>query len=573
MPKNLQTHTFIDTVKIDVVAPSASGKKLLSDSGFQKDNELYVSGVATHAGILINRRLYRPSRLRGDGFFGYKSMLEPVPNPIVIGHYGDDGRSIGQVSKADFVDTSKGRPDDWYISQWEGDVGKLATGYIKVMDKIVDLDAIARILDGRLNRWSIGFRTNSMVSSIDGYDLLGDEPYPEYLIEGKTEVDGKTVYFMPDKMSFYHRAYTDEPADPWAGVEKIHSSQEEVDSETHSNLQFWARDNATGGFVDMADPDVDKFFRKPVFPVSGRVTRKDRDAFEYPVGDKSLTGLGQEVVERASYILGKDSVSADTPYPDETPRQLLTSLYLLDSLESPGSPLRIETEEKLLRNISEREGVVAFTVGDTRVYVLQEDPSIFVTLLQGTGEALDSAKCDNSSEEKQMEIQQLIDELAKLDKGVLSSFAPVQSLLADQKSQLETQLTEALEAKEAETKATLDSVKSTLETQIKEAKETIDGLQDQIKKDLVDRVFEARKQLGKYSSELLDSEEKVKEVVEKLTSRNLDYLRDCAEELSLELAQRSDSGDTTVVDRVGGQRTNRTDEQKPAEKTLPSWMG
>ncbi|GAG41941.1 unnamed protein product, partial [marine sediment metagenome] len=80
-----------------------------SDSGgIRKDYSLICEVNATHAGTLINNRIYPPESMKK----GLNSWTKPYKKPVLVDH-NDASDPIGRVIKAKYINTPKGEVDEY----------------------------------------------------------------------------------------------------------------------------------------------------------------------------------------------------------------------------------------------------------------------------------------------------------------------------------------------------------------------------------------------------------------------------------------------------------------------------
>lgn len=224
-------------------------------NGAGSGSGLYARMIATHAGIIINNRMYRPDKMKdGTGTF-----TAPFLKPVLLHHQSVPGFGegacdpIGRVSAARYVDTSqtfrdsliakKGDLHDidrgfmdriadfangrlslqdavdvakWLVSDAvTSDIEYTGLGHIDLILNITDENAVAKFLDKRYLTGSVGARTDAAVCSICKQDWVKDgfcdhEPGHKY--------DGILCFTITGNLSYGEFSIVNMPADPGSQV-------------------------------------------------------------------------------------------------------------------------------------------------------------------------------------------------------------------------------------------------------------------------------------------------------------------------------------------------------------------
>ena len=495
---------FFDSVQMALRAPCADGKKLLTDSAFQKDHRLVVEGVATHAGLIINRRCYRPYRVKDAA----RSMYDPAPVPIVIGHYpvdreaADDCRGVGTIQLAQYIDTRRGRPEDAVITKWDASPQINSLGHLRYWGYVDDEDAIPRVLDGRLNRQSVGFYTNEMRDSITGIDLYSTEveEWPEHVLEQRSEVDGQMAYLVPGQLAYYHLAFTDEPADPWAGVDAFRSAPREI-QETCGTFQLYAQDSEDGLMYDMASADSVRHFRKPLWAMSFDFAQR-RDA--------ELDRIRREKLSAVS-----NTGDSHKQEPGSLPAQELPSQDDQDACKegaaADGAPSADTHAAGQTETVPAAPQATdsASSEGDREVPNIDEEATMdkILELIRGLGKGSDTVVTD------------IIAALGLTDEQIRSLEPVAKILTADSEAAAQAQA-QAIETVKAEAKAEADR----LSGELKAATDKLTQHEAARKVELVDRLFATQVDLGGFKKAEIDGEDKIKALKEELAKQPTDSL-------------------------------------------------
>lgn len=176
---------------------------------------------ATHAGTLINNRIYPPDSMKK----GIRTWTSPYKKPVLTNH--DDTKDpVGRVISAKYLKTDKGMTDTDYkpiLRESEG------YGYQRLTVKITDPEAIKKILDGRYQTVSVRMSTDHCLCSICGTDWSGGEGPCEH-IPG-TKYDGKLAYMTTGDLSYRELSFVNIPADEYAGVKEAIISEQKDSAE------------------------------------------------------------------------------------------------------------------------------------------------------------------------------------------------------------------------------------------------------------------------------------------------------------------------------------------------------
>lgn len=173
---------------------------------------------------------------------GYSSFMYPFPKPVIIDHRSGggwteavepDGRTISAIYKRHERGTDLVTPKDETIPGYVN-----GRGYIEVVAKISNPEAIDKVLTERKLTVSIGGDAKNIYESISGVDLLecyANERYedvPPYQIGKRYTIDGKKqlsylIYdgLMVDELSFVNR-----PADGLAQTATTDVGEEEANN-------------------------------------------------------------------------------------------------------------------------------------------------------------------------------------------------------------------------------------------------------------------------------------------------------------------------------------------------------
>ncbi len=239
---------FEDTVRTKISlelteAQNVALKRVLDDHSPDKHPAaLLVSIAATHAGMKNkNKSLYIPDKMRDS----VHTWIEPHEKPVLL-HHDKKSDPIGRVKNAEYIDLP--------ITD---DISK-PRGYISVLTKITDEEAIKKVMDERYLTVSIGGTTNEVNCSICDKNIA-DSGICEHK-KGKV-YDGKECYWKIGSMIYNELSFVNAPADEYAQVEHIETidmvdavvSMDEEDMEIISQSTDSQEDKET----DMAKNIID----------------------------------------------------------------------------------------------------------------------------------------------------------------------------------------------------------------------------------------------------------------------------------------------------------------------------
>lgn len=538
---------FSDSVLCTLRPPCAAGKRLLTDSAFQKDHRLVSEGTATHAGMIINRRVYRPYRVSAAA----RTMYDPAPIPFVVGHAPVDNatpadcRAVGTIQLAQYVDTRRGRPEDSVITKWDANAPADSLGHLRYWGHIDDPDTITRVLDGRLNRQSVGFYTDQMIDSVTGIDLYKAEleDWPSHVLERKNEVDGKLAFLVPGKLSYYHLAFTDEPADPWAGIDAFKTVPSEI-QEAHGKFQIYAQDSEDHLIYDMSDPDAVKHFRKPIWALgfdfdARRAGEVDRIRKEKLL---AVSTTGDSHIQEPGSLPAPDLPSQDGP----------------DAKHEADDPMGAASADT--RDGAPTDTVPAVTdeansigsEGDREVPSIHEEATMdkILEMIKALGVATDRVVAD------------LIVKLG-LGEDQIRSLEPVAKILQTDAAAAEQGKTAAVEAAQAAAKTEVDRISG----ELKSTQDKVTAFETARQTEMVNRMYDAQVKLGIYKAAELDSEDKVKAIKADLAKQSTDSLEFSLRSLERIQGPTQKTEVTSTVPKRTGAATSATDSD-----TTPRFM-
>jgi len=249
-----------DSFPISTKVNEGNKQFVFSDSGDVRSGTSLICNVAaSHAGTLINNRIYPPDKMSK----GIKSWTSPYKKPVLVNH-DEEGAPIGRVIKAKYVKTPKAMDGKEYSPILKPTEGY---GFVDLTVKITDQEAIQRIMDGRYETVSVRMSTDHAYCSVCDTDWADEGPCEHS--PGK-KYDGKLAYMTTGDLTYREVSFVNIPADEFAKVEgatfedqkggdpvdvKIYANNAEekflcdMNDEKHSNLYDYLR----GGYDEEED--------------------------------------------------------------------------------------------------------------------------------------------------------------------------------------------------------------------------------------------------------------------------------------------------------------------------------
>jgi len=177
-----------------------------------KPKALMVKVSATHAGMLNkNIAMYIPDAMRRAA----ASWIDPHEKPVLT-HHEKKKDAIGRVKNAEYLELGVEGLDDM----------ETPSGYIELLVKITDSDAIQKILDERYLSVSVGMQSKNVRCSICDSNLAKNG-----LCEHKKGKDynDKLCYWKISDINYTELSFVNTPADEFAKVEGISVVQDSHD--------------------------------------------------------------------------------------------------------------------------------------------------------------------------------------------------------------------------------------------------------------------------------------------------------------------------------------------------------
>jgi outer membrane biosynthesis protein TonB len=236
-----KTFELIDNMPIKFKIKDENKKSILSDSDqeIKKGYSLIGEVDATHAGTLINNRIYPPEMMKK----GIRTWTSPYKKPVLVNH--DDTKDpIGRVISAKYFSTQNGTDLKEYkpiLRESEG------YGYQRLTIKVTDQEAIQKILDGRYETVSVRMSTDHCFCSVCNSDWSGEDGPCEHT--PGTKYDGKLAYITTGDLNYRELSFVNIPADEYAGVkEAIISEQKDA-----AEVSIYANNDSEKVLADLSN--------------------------------------------------------------------------------------------------------------------------------------------------------------------------------------------------------------------------------------------------------------------------------------------------------------------------------
>ena len=213
MPKQVELY---DTFPIKFAVSNKDA--LISDSKNEiRDGYSLVCEIdATHAGTIINNRIYPPEHMQK----GIRTWTSPYKKPVLVNH--DDSKDpIGRVISAKYFKTNRGNEMKEYKPVLRESDGY---GYQRLTVKVTDPEAIKKILDGRYETVSVRMSTENAFCSICNQDWSGMDGPCDHMPGQK--YDGKLAYMITGALNYREVSFVNIPADEYAGVKEAIISEQ-----------------------------------------------------------------------------------------------------------------------------------------------------------------------------------------------------------------------------------------------------------------------------------------------------------------------------------------------------------
>ena len=232
---------LIDNIPVTFKIRNENKKSILADSTqeIKKGYSLVCEVNATHAGTLINNRIYPPESMRK----GIRTWTSPYKKPVLVNH--DDTKDpVGRVISAKYFQTQ----NKFDLSEYKPILHESeGYGYQKLTIKVTDQDAIQKILDGRYETVSVRMTTDHCYCSICDSDWSGGDGPCEHTPGSK--YDGKLAYITTGDLSYREISFVNIPADEYAGVkEAIISEQKDA-----AEVSIYANNDSEKVLADLSN--------------------------------------------------------------------------------------------------------------------------------------------------------------------------------------------------------------------------------------------------------------------------------------------------------------------------------
>lgn len=176
--------------------------KMIENNESGAPTALLVTFEASHSGIRINDCKYSGESFERD----VASWKAPFAKPLLSNH--------------DSYSEPKGRVYDAEYREQSRLIENAST--MDLTFKVVDKDAMAKILDGRYSTMSIGGKANNVKCSICGKHIIKDGAYNKFCGHWKGEsYDKETCYWDCTDIEYREGSIVNSPADKWAQIVRL----------------------------------------------------------------------------------------------------------------------------------------------------------------------------------------------------------------------------------------------------------------------------------------------------------------------------------------------------------------
>lgn len=232
-----------DSFAIKPAVKENNKKLMFSDSGAVKEEASLICNVsATHSGTLINNRVYPPDSMRK----GVRSWTHPYKKPVLTNH-DEQGEPIGRVLKAKYMKTPLGIDSKEYKPLLKVTDGY---GYIDLVLKVTDPEAIKKVLDGRYETVSVRMSTNHAFCSICNTDWADEGPCDH--TPGKKYDEG-LAYITTGDLTYREISFVNIPADEYARVEGASIGGEGLAASVPRDVRVYANNAEEKTLRDLED--------------------------------------------------------------------------------------------------------------------------------------------------------------------------------------------------------------------------------------------------------------------------------------------------------------------------------
>jgi len=383
MPKEMIFHDVMSLTPL-----SSKEKKRFEFKDSANVTPLIVKLEATHSGYVNgNLCMYTPGGMRASA----KTWTEDYNKPVLKNH--DDSKdNIGRVINAEYVQTS--------VDEKTPSMDPL--GHILLYARIVDPDAIQKIMDDRYETVSVSFGARDVKCSICGENVKSDNLCEH---ERGQKYEDKLCYWIVNDFSYKEVSFVNKPADKYA--KKLGWDRENVQfGDSHIEPIYSDSFDKEDGMIKFADEATglnDADYEIAEFIWDGMV--KDEDG----LFDKKYTSEQRKNM-KASAFCGKK----DRSFPVTDCTHVTAALRLLKRYKGPSpkssilSCIRSKAKSLGCKTSSAKDGeqsglddaVFALVTGDgedkIRMYPMDTKENVM--------DSLDSLGLDivNSAEDKKL---------------------------------------------------------------------------------------------------------------------------------------------------------------------------
>lgn len=427
---------------------------------------------ATHSGYVNQNNTWY---LEEDMANAVDTWLDPYQKPVLT-HHEMKKDAIGRVVSAKYITmkNSKGKNSP--------------QGYIQLQAEITDSDAVTKIKDKRYNTVSISTDARTAVCSICKRDIAKDGLCEH---ERGKKYDGKKCFWYLGGLKYKEVSYVNAPADEYADTERL--EEKEVPMTVTDSLV--SQDNIDNTMdqtiVDEKCENWDHYTEDDLAMAHWLMVELDSELSDE---DKKISTKARKAMKTSTFC----GPNRSFPVPDCA--HVTAARRLIGKYKGPGD------KSKILSCVSRK--AKALGCGSNNDSINKEDCSMVITLK-------DALESDVVKQHIDSEIQKATQPLKDQLVGMAA--------LTEKSTTLEKDM------------VTKDAELTSNKELIKRLEDSVTSLKTDIHMNLVDRVFDLRKNLQKKDVTALKDEKEVETYKAELAKRTDESLKDAVADLSKEV--------------------------------------
>lgn len=459
---------------------------------------------STHSGFVNRNNTWY---LEEDMANAIDTWIEPFQKPVLT-HHDMKSDAIGRVVSAKYV-------------QMKNSKGKNSPkGFIQLEAEITDNDAVNKIKDKRYNTVSISTDAGSAVCSICQRDIAKDGLCEHQ--RGKT-YDGKKCFWYLGRLKYKEVSYVNAPADEYASTTRFEEKEVAMSVTDNGKQESNLTKTVDNTVVDKCE-SWDSYTEDDLAMAHWLMVELDS---ELSAEDKTISTKSRKAMKTSTFC----GPNRSFPVPDCA--HVTAAKKLIGRYKGPGD------KDKILACVSRKAKSLGCESSSDSI--LTQGDSMVITLK-------DALAND--------EVKQHIDsEILKATQSYKDQLAGM-SALTEKANSLEKDVV----AKDSE----LTSNKEI----IKRLEDSVVSLKTDVHKNLVDRVYDLRKNLQKKDVMALKDETEVEVFKAELSKRTDESLKDAATDLSKEVV--SEVVATATITSTPDSIEQETASQDAATKTAPA---